>query len=72
MEDDADVAAIESKDIQNVVGIEKAEGHDITYFSMFFRTGKGNLHITRRTHLCIWLQIMQSHQSQPRKAVRLA
>ncbi|OQV08619.1 hypothetical protein CLAIMM_12861 isoform 2 [Cladophialophora immunda] len=58
--EDTGIAATELRDIQNVVGMEKSKGHDITYFSMFFGTGKGNLHITRRTHLCIWLQIMQS------------
>ncbi|EHY57952.1 MFS-type transporter oryC [Exophiala dermatitidis] len=57
---DGGVAAIELRDIQNVVDMEKHEEHNITYFSMFFGTGRGSLHITRRTHLCIWLQIMQS------------
>lgn len=58
--EDAGIANIELKDIQNVVGIEKSEGHDINYFKMFFGTCQGQMHITRRTHLCIWLQIMQS------------
>jgi hypothetical protein len=47
-------------DIQNVFVHEKQEAQNITYFSMFFGIGDGNLHLRRRTHLCIWIQIIQS------------
>lgn len=57
---DEGIAASELKDIQNVVAMEKEESHNITYLHMFFGIGSGNLHIGRRTHLCIAIQIMQS------------
>lgn len=50
----------ELKDIQNVVALERQETNNITYYHMFFGVGSGKLHIGRRTHLCIAIQIMQS------------
>ena len=43
-----------------MVSMERQESHNITYFHMFFGIGSGKLHIGRRTHLCIMIQIMQS------------
>ncbi|PVH76950.1 MFS transporter [Cadophora sp. DSE1049] len=54
------IAESELQDIQNVVVHEKQEAKTITYIGMFFGIGDGNLHLRRRTHLCIWIQIIQS------------
>lgn len=54
------MAEAECNDIKNVVKLEEQEAHNITYAHMFFGFGDGSLNIRRRTHLCIWLQIIQS------------
>lgn len=52
-------ADAEFSDIKNVTELEKKVSHSNSYFSMFTGKGSGKLHIGRRVHLVVWLQIMQ-------------
>lgn len=58
-EDDIARADVEFVDIKNVAELEKTVSHSNSYFSMFTGRGSGKLHLGRRVHLVVWLQIMQ-------------
>ncbi|KAM5430892.1 putative dihydrolipoyl dehydrogenase [Microsporum canis] len=50
-------AEAEFNDIKQVAALE--ETYSTSYLSMFTGRGSGKLHIGRRVHLVVWLQIMQ-------------
>lgn len=58
---EVDIARAQAEfiDIKNVAELEKTVSHSSSYFSMFTGRGSGKLHIGRRVHLVVWLQIMQ-------------
>ena len=49
----------EFQDIKNIADLEKKKAKSISYFSMLFGVGAGQLHTARRVQLVVWLQIMQ-------------
>ncbi|KAL1858432.1 hypothetical protein Plec18170_002630 [Paecilomyces lecythidis] len=53
-------AALEMREIEAIVELEKESGENITYFHMLFGVGKSDLHLARRVQLVVWLQIIQS------------
>ncbi|KAM5465086.1 putative dihydrolipoyl dehydrogenase [Microsporum audouinii] len=56
-EEDIARAEAEFTDIKQVAALE--ETYSTSYLSMFTGRGSGKLHIGRRVHLVVWLQIMQ-------------
>ncbi|EFE40097.1 MFS monosaccharide transporter, putative [Trichophyton verrucosum HKI 0517] len=56
-EEDIARADAEFNDIKQVAALE--ETYSTSYLSMFTGRGSGKLHIGRRVHLVVWLQIMQ-------------
>ena len=56
---EGEAATAEYDDIVGIVELEKAHSERNSYWNMFFSIGDGDLHISRRINLAVWLQILQ-------------